>query len=93
MLRVTPASARLRTPIGSTYSHITPSAKRKLPYDVSPKSENKKRVITHEKSKGTVLHNKVRRSGKVNKYDTSEFSVLLYKKVQFLLTNSQTILN
>lgn len=64
ILRVTPASARLRTP-GATLSKITPLAKRKLPYDISPKSDSKKRAISTEKHKGTVLCSKVRRSGKV----------------------------
>lgn len=70
ILRVTPASSRLRTPVvissRTNVSKITPSAKRKLPYDISPKSDNKKRAMSTEKYKNTVLCNKVRRSGKVS---------------------------
>lgn len=64
MLRITPASNRLRTP-GTNMSRVTPAAKRKLPYDKSPNTtEHKKRVVgTAEKHK--VISSKVRRSGRV----------------------------
>ncbi|KAJ8672496.1 hypothetical protein QAD02_003755 [Eretmocerus hayati] len=66
MLRITPASTnRLRTPGVSNMSRITPLAKRKLPYDVSPNSEHKKRAISTDKHKSTFVCNKVRRSGRV----------------------------
>ncbi|XP_014218777.1 protein regulator of cytokinesis 1 [Copidosoma floridanum] len=61
MLRVTPASGRFRTPINR--SRFTPLAKRKLPYDASPEvTVNKKRAVGSDKSKTTVLCNKLRRS-------------------------------
>ncbi|CAB0043723.1 unnamed protein product [Trichogramma brassicae] len=64
MLRVTPASNRLRTPGPSNMSRMTPAAKRKLPYDVSPNTSNKKRMVSTEKHKPTLVVNKVRRSGR-----------------------------
>jgi hypothetical protein len=67
MLRITPANNRLRTPGGSNTTRITPAAKRKLPYDVSPNmTGNKKRAFSAEKNKGTVLCNKVRKSNRVS---------------------------
>ena len=68
MLRVTPASSRLlRTPMGTNMSRVTPAAKRKLPYDVSPNTtETKKRAMSAAKSKGTVLGSKVRKSLRVS---------------------------
>ena len=64
MLRVTPASNRMRTPGISNMSRVTPAAKRKLPYDVSPNTSTKKRRST-DKQRATVVCNKIRRSGRI----------------------------
>lgn len=68
-------------------SRVTPAAKRKLPYDISPETtDSKKRAVNTEKNKTTFLCNKLRRSGRVSNFGNNKV-LLCYQNIHYININ------